>query len=81
MHRSRITVVLALSMSLFVLPACGDKGGGGTRTEPASGLPPVASDADFDPANFTHPTRVTNPWFPLGARDAVHVEGPRAGRR
>ena len=65
MHRSRIAVVLALSMSLFVLPACGDQGVGGTRTEPASGLPPVASDADFDPANFTHPTQVTNPWFPL----------------
>ncbi len=27
--------------------------------------PPVASDADFDPANFSNPTQVTNPYFPL----------------
>ena len=65
MRGSRMTVLLAVSVSLVVLSACGDRAGGGTSTEPVSSLPPVASDEDFDPANFSHPTQVTNPWFPL----------------
>jgi hypothetical protein len=65
MRLSRMTVLLAVSISLFVLSACSDKSGGGSNTEPVSSLPPAASDEDFDPANFSHPTQVTNPWFPL----------------
>jgi hypothetical protein len=67
--------VLAVSMSMLGASACG---GGGDSPSPAgdgspsaasgtptSSLPPVASDADFDPAHFSNPTQVTNAWFPL----------------
>jgi hypothetical protein len=66
--------MIAVGATVFALGlvACG--GGEGASparspspnpSAPAQSLPPVASAADFDPANFSHPTEVTNPWFPL----------------
>ena len=57
-----IVTVLALAAT-----ACGHKGSGFSPSSaaPSPTPPPVTSDADFDPANFTNPTQVTNPYFPL----------------
>jgi hypothetical protein len=64
--RSVRTIAVLVSLSALVVPACADPSGSGTQSLSAPGtLPPVASDVDFDQANFTHPTDVTNPWFPL----------------
>jgi hypothetical protein len=64
MSRSRTVVAFALAIAMLGASACGDE-----RSSPgpvqASSPPPPASADDFDPANFTHPTEVTNPWFPL----------------
>jgi hypothetical protein len=70
MRRVRITAILAVATALGV-SGCGGEGASPARSPspnpsaPAQSLPPVASAADFDPANFSHPTEVTNPWFPL----------------
>jgi len=58
----RMIVVAAVSVSMLGASACGEES---SRSSPASSPPPFASQADFDPANFSHPTEVTNPWFPL----------------
>ena len=61
-----IASVLALAAS-----ACSSNGTGAIASPsppsvaPSSTVPPVASDTDFDPANFSNPTQVTNPYFPL----------------
>lgn len=56
-----ISVVVSLSA---LISACGSEGSS-PDPGPASSPPPFASDADFDPVNFSNPTEVTNPWFPL----------------
>jgi hypothetical protein len=64
MRRSRM--VTALIVSAFGLAACAGQGTSAPQSPSADqSLPPVASAADFDPARFTRPTEVTNPWFPL----------------
>jgi hypothetical protein len=67
LRRSRMITLLGVAVAVAVLGASACAGNGPSRTSVAStsGLPPVASDADFDPANFSNPTEVTNPWFPL----------------
>ena len=56
-----VAVVVTLGLA-----ACGARGAGAPqRPSAAQSLPPVATDAEFDRASFTHPTEVTNPWFPL----------------
>jgi hypothetical protein len=70
LRRSWPIAVVALSLLMPGATACG---GDGTNpaddappaSAPSPSLPRVASDADFDPANFSDPTTVTNPWFPL----------------
>lgn len=55
------------SALMLVASACGSNGAspGPSSVVPSSTPPPVTSDADFDPANFSNPTHVTNPYFPL----------------
>lgn len=61
--RMRVMVGLVVLFAVGV-SGCADRDP--TRTGGAvSSLPPVASDVDFDPANFSRPIDVTNPWFPL----------------
>jgi len=62
--RSRTVAVLALSASLLVVSSCTMNSASPVAVVPTI-LPTVASDKDFDPANFTNPTEVTNPLFPL----------------
>jgi hypothetical protein len=59
-------VSVVLAVGALGLAGCGDQDAGAPKS-PSAGqsLPPVASDADFDPTNFTDPTDVTNQWFPL----------------
>jgi hypothetical protein len=55
------------------IAACGGKDSGAATSDrtataptPAVAAPgPPATARDFDPRNFTHPTRVDNPWTPL----------------
>jgi hypothetical protein len=71
--RRRWRTLLAVALPLLVLAsACGgDAASPGGRDASSTGdavpstPPPFATDADFDPAHFSHPTEVTNPWFPL----------------
>ena len=57
--------IVALVVTLG-LAGCGARGASAPRSPSAAqSPPPVATDADFDQANFTHPTEVANPWFPL----------------
>ena len=57
--------IVALVVTLG-LAGCGARGASAPRSPSAAqSLPPVTTDADFDQANFTHPTEVRNPWFPL----------------
>lgn len=64
MHRSRsIALIVAAALALA---ACAGRGASGPGSPSATqSLPPVASASAFDPATFTRPTEVTNPWFPL----------------
>jgi hypothetical protein len=82
MRRSRIGV-LAVSMAVFGASACTDDGPTPASVAPTSSLPTVASDADFDPANFNNSTEVTNPWFPLvpGTRFTWRGHATEDGRR
>ena len=58
------------------LAACAGQGASDPQgPEATQGVPPVASAADFDPANFTRPTEVTNPWFPLEPGTRLTWEG------
>lgn len=59
--RWRALTMVAAPLVLIVA-ACGN-----THPSPAveSRPPAFARAADFDPANFSDPTHVTNPWFPL----------------
>jgi hypothetical protein len=62
MPRSLLLTPLAVALVAIGVSACGGDTAG-RRAEPSP--PPFASAADFDPANFSHPTEVTNEWFPL----------------
>ncbi|MGZ5329416.1 MAG: hypothetical protein ACXWZU_11470, partial [Actinomycetota bacterium] len=63
--RSRARIVAVLTLGTLGLAACAGRGASAPQSpSPAQSLPPVASAADFDPATFSHPTEVTNPWFP-----------------
>jgi hypothetical protein len=69
MHRARILPLIAAA-SIIVVSACGEgssSSGAAESQSPsaAQGPPPPAKASDFDPANFSRPTEVTNPWFPL----------------
>jgi hypothetical protein len=64
MQRLQVIVVLAASLS-FLVSGCTEKGPAPASVTPTPTPPPVASAGDFDPAHFTNPTVVTNPWFPL----------------
>lgn len=69
----RTAAVLAAVMGPAVgLAACAgggnDSGTAATTTAPAPSVQrsvAPAADRDFDVANFTHPTRIDNPWTPL----------------
>lgn len=65
MSPCRLITVLIIAMSTLGASTCGDERPGPDPGPVDSSLPPVASGTDFDPANFSHPTEVTNPWFPL----------------
>lgn len=67
-------VFLAAFLAL-VAPACAGPGPGSSSVTPTSNLPPVASEADFDPANFSNPTAFTNPWLPLVAGTRYTLKG------
>lgn len=62
MLRPRTTLVLVTVTVVLGASACGD-----AKRSPAaeSHAPAFARASDFDPASFSHPTDVTNPWFPL----------------
>lgn len=62
---SRLIVRLAASVLAIAASACAGNGPNPAGTPPPSTPPPVTNDADFDPANFSDPTEVTNPYFPL----------------
>jgi len=64
MRRSRMIAALAVMLALGA-SACVGEGSTQPSVAPTSSLPPLARDSDFDPANFSAPTEVTNPWFPL----------------
>ena len=64
--RSTARIVAVVTLGTLGLAACAGRGTSAPQSPSAAqSLPPVVSAADFDPANFTHPTEVTNPWFPL----------------
>lgn len=64
-RRSRVPALLIASILAVSAAACQRGDASEASVAATSSLPPVASDADFDPANFSDPTNVTNPWFPL----------------
>jgi uncharacterized protein YbaA (DUF1428 family) len=70
-----MVAVVALSMSLLGASSCTDNSTGPVGVAPGTSVPPVASDEDFDPTNFTHPTEITNPYFPLVAGTRFTWEG------
>lgn len=59
--------LIAVGIWLAALGLAGCSGGSPAPDPPERGSspPPVAKASDFDQASFTHPTEVTNPWFPL----------------
>lgn len=57
--------LVGLSCAALATTACGHDAPSPPAAAPTSSPPPVASDTDFDPANFSNPTAVTNPYFPL----------------
>jgi len=71
--RRTAAVLATVIAAAGALAACGGKDSGGAHSTatataaPPAGRPtgPPATARDFDPANFTHPTRVDNPWTPL----------------
>ena len=74
--RSTARIVAVVTLGTLGLAACAGRGASAPQSPSAAqSLPPVASAADFDPATFTHPTEVTNPWFPLVAGTRFTWEG------
>ncbi len=65
MHARRPFFALSILLTALSVTACGSDPGPATTVTETATPPPVASDADFDPTNFSNPTVVTNPWFPL----------------
>jgi len=65
MRRLHVIAVLAVSIWFLGVSACTEDGPAPAGVRPTPTPPPVASDRDLDPAHFTNPTEVTNPWFPL----------------
>ncbi len=64
--RSTARIVAVVTLGTLALAACAGRGASAPQSPSAAqSLPPVASEAEFDPATFSHPTEVTNPWFPL----------------
>ena len=68
----RTTWVIASVLALAASACSSNSTGAGASPSPSppsvapsSTVPPVASDTDFDPANFSNPTQVTNPYFSL----------------
>ena len=74
--RSTARIVAVVTLGTLGLAACAGRGANAPQSPSAAqSLPPVASAADFDPATFSHPTEVTNPWFPLVAGTRFTWEG------
>jgi hypothetical protein len=74
--RSTARIVAVVTLGTLGLAACAGRGAGAPQSPSAAqSLPPVVSAAEFDPATFTHPTEVTNPWFPLVAGTRFTWEG------
>ena len=81
--RSTARIVAVVTLGTLGLAACAGRGTSAPQSPSAAqSLPPVVSAADFDPATFTHPTEVTNPWFPLVPGTRFTWQGPcdRRGR-
>jgi hypothetical protein len=61
-----VRVVAVTAATLLLATACGSSAPSSSNGTAASATATPASDRDdFDPANFTKPTEVTNAWFPL----------------
>ena len=86
-HRRLRCTAAALAAAIVPagLAACGGSGGGGSSTAAGTTGPaaarvvapsgPPATARDFDVRNFSHPTRIDNPWTPLRPGTQYVFEG------
>jgi hypothetical protein len=80
--RRTAAVLIAAMLPAGALAACGGGSGGATTGAPSTSAArsvqrsvAPAADRDFDPAKFTHPTRIDNPWTPLRPGTEYVFEG------